>query len=55
MKDENKPNERLVKELKELRQRITELEKSEIAYKRAQEALGESEEKYRTLIEQSMQ
>lgn len=55
MKDENKPNERLVKELKELRQRITEFEKSENAYERAQEALLESEEKYRTLIEQSIE
>jgi PAS domain S-box-containing protein len=54
MKDENKPNERLVKELKELRQRISELEKSEIKHKRAQEALSESEEKYRTLIDQSI-
>ena len=51
MKDEDKIKERLIQELVELRQQVTELEASEMKHKQAQEALRESEEKYRLLAE----
>jgi PAS domain S-box-containing protein len=47
MKDEHRTKEQLVKELVELRQRITELEASETERKRTEEALKESEERSR--------
>ena len=65
MRDENKTKEQLINELRELRQRIIELEKSrnerkiaaealrktEEKCRRAEEALRESEERYRHLVE----
>ncbi len=65
MKDENKTKEQLINELRELRQRIIELERlkterqraeaalreSEERYRKAEETLRESEEKYRHLVE----
>jgi PAS domain S-box-containing protein len=51
MKDEDKTKEQLIDELLQLRQRITELEKSETKRKEAAEALRDSDEKYRTLVE----
>jgi len=51
MKDEGKTKEQLVNELVELRQRVAELEASETTRKRAEEALRESEENFRTLAE----
>ncbi len=44
MKDEDKTKEQLIDELVELRRRGAELEASEVEYKRAAEALRESEE-----------
>ena len=55
MKDERKTKKLLIAELAELRQRVSELENSEPMHKRAEEALRESEEKYRTLVEQSLE
>lgn len=49
MKDEDKTKEQLVHELAAMRQRIAEIESN---YKRAEEALRESEERYRQLVEQ---
>ena len=49
MKDEKKTKNQLIQELAEMRQRVAQLEALEIEYKRAGEALRESEEKYRTL------
>jgi len=51
MKDKEKTKEQLQNELMKLRQQITELQKSEIKHQQKEEALTESEEKYRTLIE----
>ncbi len=47
MNDEDKPKEQLIQELAEMRQRIAELEQWK--QKRAEKALRESEEKYRSL------
>ncbi len=55
MKDEQKSKKQLVDELVELRQRLVELETSEVECKRAGEALQESEERYRTLFDLSPQ
>jgi len=52
MKDEEKTKEQLINELVKLHQRITELEKLEAKRKQAGEALRESEEKFRTLVEE---
>jgi PAS domain S-box-containing protein len=51
MKLENKTKRQLISEIEELRQRIGELEKSETDRKRAEEALRESEERFRELAE----
>jgi len=51
MKGKEKTKEQLMDELVKLRQQSTELQKSEIKHQQIEEALTESEEKYRTLIE----
>ncbi|MDH5202768.1 MAG: PAS domain S-box protein [Nitrospirota bacterium] len=51
MKDENKTKEQLIDELVELRQRISELEKSEAERKWAEEKQRELEKKYRAIFE----
>ena len=51
MKDKEKTKEQLLKELKELRQRIAELETLEAKRKQAEDALHDSEDKYRTIFE----
>ena len=53
MKDEKKTKGQLINELVELRQRVAELKASGTKDKRAEEALRESEQEYRTMIEQS--
>ncbi len=49
MKDDKKTKEQLIRELEDLRRGIAELKKTETGRKRAEEALRESEEKYRFL------
>ncbi len=51
IKDEAKTKEQLIDELMELRQSVAGLEKSKIQCKQAETALQQSEEKYRTLID----
>ncbi|MCZ7399549.1 MAG: PAS domain-containing sensor histidine kinase [Candidatus Methanoperedens sp.] len=51
VKDKEKTKQQLINELAELRRRIAELEKSEKGRKRAENALKESEERYRSLVE----
>jgi len=51
MKDESKTKEQLLSELAELRQRIAELEKAETERKGTEEALRESEERFRNIIQ----
>ncbi|WP_287587719.1 PAS domain S-box protein, partial [Candidatus Borrarchaeum sp.] len=51
MNNENKTKEQLIAEMIELRQRIAELEASEIQYKQVEKALKESEDKYSTIVE----
>jgi len=53
MQDEHKPKEQLIIELHELRERVAELEKGKAEPKRAKEALPESGERYRDLLEHS--
>lgn len=55
MKDQDKTKAQLFDEIIELRQRIKKLESSESRQKRKEKAYKESEKKYRTLIEQSLQ
>jgi len=50
MKDKDKSKEQLLTELGQLRQQITELEKSNAERKRVEEALRESEDRYRGLF-----
>ena len=47
----NKTKEQLIEEMEALRQRVAELERSEIERKRTAEVLQESEERYRNLFE----
>jgi PAS domain S-box-containing protein len=49
MKDKNKAKKELINELIGLRQRIAELEKSEVGHKQMEEALREGEEKFRDI------
>jgi len=55
MKDESKTKKQLINELVKIRQHLAELEKSETALKKSQQALevalGKSEERYRCLVE----
>ncbi|MFH1251227.1 MAG: PAS domain S-box protein, partial [bacterium] len=53
MKDKSKTKQGLLEEINILKQRIKQLEQSELAHKRTEEALRESEEKYRRLYESS--
>ena len=53
MRGHRKTKDQLIDELAQMRQRIAELEKAEAERKRAEEALEESEAKYRSLIENS--
>ena len=55
MKDGNKTKEQLLNELLELRQRITKLQQVEIEHKGVEEALRESEERYRNIVESQME
>ena len=51
MKDKDKTKDQLIKELVEIRPRIAELERMETEYKQSVEALRESEEKSRLLLD----
>ena len=51
MTDKKKTKKELIQELNILRQRVVALEQSELACKRAEEVLRESEEKYRAVFE----
>ena len=55
MKDEHKTKEQLISELVKTRQRMVELAASEAERKKAEEALRESEERYRALFEQKLE
>ena len=51
MKDQEKTKEQLIAELEELRGRVSALEASETEWRRTEEALQESEERFRLLVE----
>ncbi|HVO67931.1 MAG TPA: PAS domain S-box protein [Syntrophales bacterium] len=51
MKEQSRTKQELIEEISVLKQRIQELEKSEAGRKRTEEALRESERKYRELVE----
>jgi PAS domain S-box-containing protein len=51
MKNEDKTKEQLLYELEEMRQRVNALEKSETERKRAEEGLRQSEERWRSLVQ----
>ena len=51
MKDPSGTKQELIEEISILKKKIEKLEKTETAYKQAEEALRESEEKYRTILE----
>lgn len=53
MKDQEKTKEQLLSDLKEMRQRIAELEKTEIKRKEVEKALQQSEERFRQVAESS--
>ncbi|MFA4836114.1 MAG: PAS domain S-box protein [Dehalococcoidia bacterium] len=53
MEDEHKNREQLVEEIARMRQRIAELETAGAERKQAEQALQESEEKYRNLVERA--
>ncbi|MCK9390377.1 MAG: hypothetical protein M0Q01_02255 [Syntrophales bacterium] len=52
MHDPSKTNQELIEENALLKQRIKELELSELALKRAEEELRQSEERYRTILDE---
>ena len=54
LKDQEKSKVQLIAELKRLRQRILDLEMSEKKHKQIENALRESEEKYRALVNLSL-
>ena len=54
MKDQSKTKQTLIQELASLRQRIAGLEQSESERNKAEDALRESEEKFRLLSDQSL-
>ncbi|MCX5815026.1 MAG: PAS domain S-box protein, partial [Proteobacteria bacterium] len=55
MKDTSKTNPELIEEISFLKQRIKELEQSESGRKQVEEALRESEEKYRSLFDNAVE
>ncbi len=55
MKNNDKTQEQLLRELARMRQRIAELEQSEAERQRAEEALKASEEKYRSLFDNALE
>jgi PAS domain S-box-containing protein len=52
MKDSNQSKQELQSELRRMRQRIVELEAAEAEHKRTKEMLRQSEEKYRTILQE---
>ena len=52
MKDQNRTEKQLINELEEMRGRISELKTLEDRHKQTEEVFGQSEEKYRTILEE---